>query len=543
MLNFFFTGNPPTDIGRKLLSNRFLRHISVVYVDYPDEASLKQIYGALNWAMLKNKSDLKMFNQGLTDAMIDVYLKSQKKFTSADQPHYIYSPREIKRWVIGMNTVMSDSVSIKPDDFLCLFIHEGLRIFYDRLVTAQEREVTYDFIVKSCKTHLLSKTDLKVVQNLEKTILFSNWLSVDKKYENIKDITKLKDCVRVKNHLSKYNSLNNVQLVLYDDAYDHLLRIDRILRQPQGHLLLIGVSGSGRKTLTKFVAFMCDLKLYEIKMHNNYNSANFDADLRNVLKIAGKDNEKTVLIIDESNLVDSSFIERMSTLLANGEVLDLFEGEDYSILMKECQSKANIESFNELHKWFTKNINQNLHVVFTVNPSQNGLQNRAKTSPALFNRCVVNWLGDWSHQTLVQVATQKLENHDSSVADTLVKIHDYLRKLTQKLQEKGKCTITVTPTGYLDFIDHFIQLYEQKESELKEQIEKFKKGLNIIQMTKEDVENQKTNLENKKKQLDRKNGEIQTSEAQIKEKEIEQKKKQIELKNEDKDLEVKIISK
>ena len=71
--------------------------------------------------------------------------------------------------------------------------------------------------------------------------------------------------------------------------------------------------------------------------------------------------------------------------------------------------------------------------------------------------------------------------------------------MTQKLQEKGKCTITVTPTGYLDFIDHFIQLYEQKESELKEQIEKFKKGLNIIQMTKENVENQKTNLENKKK--------------------------------------------
>lgn len=32
--------------------------------------------------------------------------------------------------------------------------------------------------------------------------------------------------------------------------------------------------------------------------------------------------------MDESNILDSSFLERMNTLLANGEVPGLFEGED-----------------------------------------------------------------------------------------------------------------------------------------------------------------------------------------------------------------------
>jgi hypothetical protein len=35
-------------------------------------------------------------------------------------------------------------------------------------------------------------------------------------------------------------------MVLFNDVLDHVLRIDRVFRQVQGHLLLIGVSGSGK---------------------------------------------------------------------------------------------------------------------------------------------------------------------------------------------------------------------------------------------------------------------------------------------------------
>jgi dynein heavy chain 1 len=45
---------------------------------------------------------------------------------------------------------------------------------------------------------------------------------------------------------------------------------------------------------------------------------------------------------------------------------------------------------------------KNLHVVFTMNPSADGLKDRAATSPALFNRCVLNWFGDWSNSALYQ---------------------------------------------------------------------------------------------------------------------------------------------
>jgi len=60
----------------------------------------------------------------------------------------------------------------------------------------------------------------------------------------------------------------------------------------------------------------------------------------------------------------------------------------------------------------------NLHVVFTMNPSTDGLKDRASTSPALFNRCVLNWFGDWSTGAFYQVArefTNKIDLENSNV--------------------------------------------------------------------------------------------------------------------------------
>ena len=55
-------------------------------------------------------------------------------------------------------------------------------------------------------------------------------------------------------------------------------------------------------------------------MHNKYSAEDFDEDLRTVLRRSGCRDEKIVFIMDESNVLESGFLERMNTLLANGEV-------------------------------------------------------------------------------------------------------------------------------------------------------------------------------------------------------------------------------
>ena len=62
-------------------------------------------------------------------------------------------------------------------------------------------------------------------------------------------------------------------------------------------------------------------------------------------------------------------------------------------------------------------VMRNLHVVFTMNPSSEGLKDRAATSPALFNRCVLNWFGDWSTGALYQVGLEFTNKVDLDKSD------------------------------------------------------------------------------------------------------------------------------
>ena len=51
--------------------------------------------------------------------------------------------------------------------------------------------------------------------------------------------------------------------------------------------MLIGTSGAGKTTLSRFVAWMNGLSVFQVKVHNKYTAADFDEDLRGVLRRAG----------------------------------------------------------------------------------------------------------------------------------------------------------------------------------------------------------------------------------------------------------------
>lgn len=547
-IQFVGACNPPTDPGRVPMSHRFLRHAPVIMVDYPGEASLQQIYGTFNRAALKVVPSLRGFSGPLTSAMVEFYLRSQEHFTPDVQAHYVYSPRELTRWVRGVYETIKPLESLSLEGLVRVWGHEALRLFQDRLVNQEEREWTDELVNDVAAKHFPTADRGHA---LLRPILYSNWLS--KHYLPV-DREELRDFVRARLKVF-YEEELDVPLVLFNDVLEHVLRIDRVFRQVQGHLLLIGVSGSGKvslswwvarasathypfpflpsqTTLSRFVAWMNGLSVFQVKVHNKYSAADFDEDLRNVLRRAGTKGEKICFIMDESNVLDPGFLERMNTLLANGEVPGLFEGDEFNALMTAIKEGSQrdglmLDSADELYRWFTAQVMRNLHVVFTMNPPQNGLASRAATSPALFNRCVLDWFGDWSDQAFYQVGVEFTQALDldipgytapgtfplafkelpmpptarTAIVNAFVFIHQSLYDMNRRLSRKFGRQNFVTPRHYLDFISHFVKLFNEKREDLEDQQRHLNVGLDRLRETVAKVEELRTELAEKEQEL------------------------------------------
>jgi dynein heavy chain 1 len=208
-------------------------------VDYPGEVSLKQIYGTFNRALLKVIPNLRGHSDALTDAMVSFYLASQKRFTADVQAHYIYSPRELTRWSRGVYEAIKPLETLSIEGLVRVWAHEALRLFQDRLVAEDEKAWTDETIDVMAAEHFPS---VNLNEALARPILFSNWTS--RHYIPV-DRDQLREYTKARLRVFHEEELD-VQLVLFNDVLDHVLRIDRVFRQVQGHLLLIGVSGGGK---------------------------------------------------------------------------------------------------------------------------------------------------------------------------------------------------------------------------------------------------------------------------------------------------------
>jgi dynein heavy chain 1 len=217
-IQFVGACNPPSDAGRVIMSPRFLRYAPLIYLDFPSKESLLQIYGTFNGGITRLFPHLKAYTKSLTEAMVDLYLRMQERFTSSNQPHYFFSPRELTRWVRGIYGAVKNLDSLDREDLVRLWAHEALRLFSDRLVEEADKDWCSQTIDEVATSHFIG---LNFSEALARPILFSSWLSKD-----MHSVSKDALTDYIENRLRIfYEEELDVSLVLFDDVIEHMLRV------------------------------------------------------------------------------------------------------------------------------------------------------------------------------------------------------------------------------------------------------------------------------------------------------------------------------
>eukprot|EP00656_Telonema_subtile_P015047 TRINITY_DN17816_c0_g2_i1.p2 TRINITY_DN17816_c0_g2~~TRINITY_DN17816_c0_g2_i1.p2 ORF type:complete len:110 (+),score=7.04 TRINITY_DN17816_c0_g2_i1:158-487(+) len=98
-----------------------------------------------------------------------------------------------------------------------------------------------------------------------------------------------------------------MNLVFFLDHCKHLARIIRIIRQPRGNALLVGVGGSGKRSLSRLAAHIADFKRFEITVGKGYSMADFHESLLELYRLAGVKCQPVVFILSDDQIIPVSY--------------------------------------------------------------------------------------------------------------------------------------------------------------------------------------------------------------------------------------------
>lgn len=332
-------------------------------------------------------------------------------------------------------------------------------------------------------------------------VLYGDYLikgEPDKKYAIVKDPAAL-DALFCE-YLDEYNVTfpTTQNLVFFRDAISHVSRISRILRQPRGNALLVGVGGSGRRSLTRLAAFMAEYPCSTIEITRGYGINEWKEDLRKLLMRAGIQGKDIVFVLSDSQIVKESLLEDLNNVLNAGDVPNLYAADDMEQIQQGCRAAAKaagiVETRGNIFQYYVSQVRERLHIVLCMSPIGAAFRNRCRQFPSLVNCCTIDWFNEWPQDALFSVAKSFLSHQDLALGrlvdplcNMCVRLHQSVEAASRRfLQEQRRHNYT-TPTSYLELLRLYTGMLSTQRDLVTKKVERYKGGLTKLASTNEMV--------------------------------------------------------
>ncbi|KAH9266776.1 hypothetical protein BASA84_000973, partial [Batrachochytrium salamandrivorans] len=534
----------PPGGGRNVVTPRFQRHFNQVVINSFDDATMLHIFNSiLEWhfSRFDFSAETRNIRNTLVESSMDVYQWAVKNLLPTPaKTHYTFNLRDYAKVIQGL--VLSRPTNFPTEtSMLRLWTHEIYRVYYDRLVADEDRGSLFIFLMSVIKdkfkqipsqvfshvaTGPLVEGHPSIIDDDMRSVLFGDFVTpkspgIEPDYIELKNFEAISDVC--KTQLSEYNQAKKTKLniVLFRFAIEHVSKICRILKLPSGNALLVGVGGSGRQSLTRLSAFIVRYEIFQIEISKSYSRVEWRDDIKKMLLMTGVENQKTVFLFPDTQILEESFIEDVNSLLNAGDVPNLFASDErqgiIDKLTKEVteELKPNDGSPMAIYSYFIDRVKKNLHIVLCMSPIGDAFRARLRQFSSIVNCCTIDWFQAWPDDALQAVAKQFLDdaNLDESVSGQIIGMCQHFHQYSMSLSERYLNTLSrhnyVTPTSYLELLHVYKTLLTQKHQDISKVQKRYAGGLDKLQFAAEQIARMQIDLKELKPQL------IKTSEETV----------------------------
>ncbi|KAM8815016.1 dynein axonemal heavy chain 9 [Rhynchonycteris naso] len=505
--------------GSFTINPRLQRHFSVLALFFPGADALTSIYSVI----LTQHLQLGNFPASLQKSvpqLIHLALTFHQKIATAFQPtaakfHYVFNLRDFANIFQGILFSSVDCVK-STQDLVKLYLHESNRVYRDKMVEQRDLDL-FDKIQTDVVKKLFDDIGETEEQPGSPNIYwhFANGIG-EPKYMPVRSWELLTQTLV--EALENHNEVNTVMdLVLFEDAMRHVCHIGRILESPRGNALLVGVGGSGKRSLAQLAAFISSRDVFQITLRRGYQVPDFKMDLASLCLRVGVKNLSTVFLMTDAHVADEKFLVLINDLLASGEIPDLYSEEEVENIItsvrNEVRSQGLVDNRENCWKFFTDRVRRQLKVALCVSPVGNKLRARSRKFPAILNCMAIDWFHAWPPQALESVSLRFLQSTEGieppvqqSISKFMAFVHTSAHHASQPyLQHEQRHNYT-TPKTFLEFTRLYRSLLLRNGQELKSRTERLENGLLKLHSTSAQVDGLKAKLATQEAELAQKNG-------------------------------------
>ncbi len=557
--------------GSFAIQDRLQRHFSTFTVQMPSEAESRTIYEQIVSAHLMGPGfgpEIAAMASVVVNATIDIQNSVRDKFRpSTAKFMYTWNMRDLSAICRGICFAQGDNFTSKLS-FARLWLHECRRTFSDRLLNQAEIDrfetvamqfskkyfsdlvanIEDDMVGESAasKESKSSGDDSKndrvggsdegdgdrgggktnATTDTRRPLIFTNFIRSPQGSLQYMEVPSMGVLSKTLAHqLDEYNEAHaTMELVLFEQAMRHVCRITRILMSPGGHALLLGVGGSGKQSLSRLAAHICDCDMVQFSVSGKFGVPQLREALQGVIIKAGVKNQPTALMFTDSQIANDRFLVYINDLLATSWITDLFADDEMDNIFSSLRSAAKIagvpEVPTEMLKFLISRVRQNLHLLLCFSPNGDWLRLRARRFPAIVSATTIDQFHAWPRDALVAVASKFLmdmefgENSSANTGDDqdndeqalgseelreniahhMGEVHLSVMAMSEAFFRVKKRYNYVTPTSFLELINFFKTLLARKTGVLVDKIERLKTGLLVLRKTASDVKDLQADL-------------------------------------------------